>query len=129
MDELQNEFNSAAEHVQFSANQSAVAQSDLLILYGLYKQATCEGEFEKTARPGFFEFKAKEKYNAWASVAQLDGATAKRQYIENVRRIFPKYCYDPAIRSTNSLNKTVSRMVCQDTPDELHVFLAQDRLK
>ena len=70
MKDLQNRFNSAAEHVQLLSKES-VAESDLLQLYGLYKQATLCGEFKNATKPGFFDFKAKQKYYAWEKVATL----------------------------------------------------------
>lgn len=124
MDDLQNKFNSAAEHIQLIAGQSK--QADLLQLYGLYKQATCHGDFATTPKPGFFDFKRKGKYHAWSHVAELEADEAKQRYIKMVQSLSPDYIYDPTVRSTNSMVKCVSRMAPQiDSQDELHQFLAR----
>ena len=128
MDDFQNRFNSAAEHVQLIAEQTS--KSDLLKLYGLYKQSTCHGDFDSAPKPGFFDFKGKEKYNAWLQVSRLDQNESRLKYIKLVQSISPDYVYDSAVRSSNSMTKTVSRMVPQaENGEQLHYFLAQDRLK
>ena len=56
--------------------------SDLLRLYGLYKQATAgdaSGE-----RPGALDFKGRAKFDAWSALAGMTVADAQRGYVQLV---------------------------------------------
>lgn len=52
----------------------------LLSLYGLYKQAT-KGDASGT-RPGFTDFVARAKYDAWASRQGISADAAMQAYID-----------------------------------------------
>lgn len=52
----------------------------LLLLYGLYKQAT-EGDAPDNGEYGMFDFVAKAKYEAWKSHAGVSKKDAQNQYI------------------------------------------------
>lgn len=124
MDDLQNRFNSAAEHVAWITDKAP--KKDLLALYGLYKQAMYPGEFKDVQKPGLFDLKGKEKYRSWGAVANLTSIEAKNKYIEKVKALDPEYKYDPNVKSTNSMTKTVSRMTGNgETEDKLQFFLAR----
>lgn len=62
---------------------------DLLLLYGLYKQAT-EGD-ASGERPGGFDFKAIAKYDAWAELKGKSRDEARREYISLVDRLHQQY--------------------------------------
>ena len=84
------------------------------------------GEFKDQVKPGLFDLKGKEKYRSWAVVSNLTSIEAKNKYIEKVQALDPDYKYDPSVKSTNSMTKTVSRMTEQgDTEDKLQFFLAR----
>ena len=57
----------------------------LLRLYALYKQGS-EGDVSGD-KPGFFDFVALAKYEAWAELAGTDPGDAQRQYIDLVTRL------------------------------------------
>ena len=62
--DFEQEFNAATKHLP--SILSNVASPDLLYFYARYKQATvgpCN-----TDKPGFFDFKGKEKWNAWKAL-------------------------------------------------------------
>lgn len=80
---LDEEFNEAATSVKELASQPS--DTDLLVLYALYKQATV-GDCN-TARPGMLDFKGKAKWDAWNEKKGLDQDTAKKEYIEKVRAL------------------------------------------
>ena len=57
----------------------------LLNLYSLYKQAT-EGDVNGDS-PNMFDFVAKAKYEAWASLQGKPKETAMQEYIDLVRKL------------------------------------------
>lgn len=61
------------------------SNEDLLLMYGLYKQATLGDNMEK--RPGGFDFKAVAKYEAWLKQKGKDKEEAKKEYIALVERL------------------------------------------
>lgn len=61
------------------------SNEDLLLMYGLYKQAT-EGDNEEK-RPGGFDFKAVAKYEAWLRQKSKLRDEAKKEYIALVERL------------------------------------------
>ncbi|GAA4461007.1 acyl-CoA-binding protein [Nemorincola caseinilytica] len=58
----------------------------LLQLYSLYKQAT-EGDAPADGPSNPFDFVAKAKYNAWASLDGTSADTAMQQYIDVVNKL------------------------------------------
>jgi diazepam-binding inhibitor (GABA receptor modulator, acyl-CoA-binding protein) len=70
---------------------SKPSQSELLSLYGLYKQATVGDNTEDP--PGGFDFVAAAKYNAWKSFVGKSQEDATEEYINLVNSIAPKYMY------------------------------------
>jgi diazepam-binding inhibitor (GABA receptor modulating acyl-CoA-binding protein) len=69
------------------SKQLAVKPSNesLLNLYSLYKQAT-EGDVNGDG-PSMFDFVAKAKYEAWASLKGKSKEQAMLEYIELVRKL------------------------------------------
>jgi diazepam-binding inhibitor (GABA receptor modulator, acyl-CoA-binding protein) len=58
------------------------SDNDMLALYALYKQAT-EGDVTGS-KPGFFDFVARAKYEAWESLQGTSKEDAMQRYIEKV---------------------------------------------
>jgi diazepam-binding inhibitor (GABA receptor modulating acyl-CoA-binding protein) len=79
--ELQNRFEAAAVAVK-QLNEKP-DNDTLLRLYALYKQGS-EGDVSGE-RPGFFDFVAAAKYEAWEKLQGTDPDAAKQQYIDLVR--------------------------------------------
>ena len=64
------------------------SDSDLLILYGLYKQATI-GDCN-TDRPGFLDFKGKSKWDSWNNYQGKNQEEAMKLYIEKAKELIEK---------------------------------------
>jgi len=75
-------FSSAADFVQ--NERERISQSDLLILYGLYKQATC-GSADSTSRPSLLNYKDRQKYDAWNACSTLSPVAAMAKYVDKVK--------------------------------------------
>ena len=61
------------------------SNEDLLLMYGLYKQATMGDNKEE--RPGGFDFKAVAKYDAWAKQKGKSKEQAREEYIALIDRL------------------------------------------
>ncbi|MDJ0657505.1 MAG: acyl-CoA-binding protein [Xanthomonadales bacterium] len=57
----------------------------MLKLYSLYKQGS-EGDVTGE-KPGFFDFVASAKYEAWEQLSGMDSSEAKQKYVELVNRL------------------------------------------
>jgi acyl-CoA-binding protein len=64
---------------------SKPSNESLLNLYSLYKQAT-EGDVNEES-PNMFDFVAKAKYEAWASLQGKPKETAMQEYIDLVQKL------------------------------------------
>ena len=64
------------------------SNSELLDLYGLFKQAT-EGDV-KGSRPGLLDQKGRAKFDAWTSRKGVSGADAKARYVALVGELVRK---------------------------------------
>lgn len=84
---MSTEFLEAAEKVK--TLKSKPNDSEMLELYGLYKQATV-GDVN-TDRPGLFDMKGKAKWDAWESRKGLGKDDAEKQYIVVVKRLTDIY--------------------------------------
>lgn len=71
------------------AFSSRPTDDDLLELYALYKQAT-EGDVTGES-PGFFDFVARAKYEAWKKLEGTGKEEAMRQYIDKAEALKPGY--------------------------------------
>ena len=65
------------------------SNEELLLLYGLFKQAT-EGDNEGT-RPTGFDFKAMAKFDAWTNQKGKSREDAQREYISLVDDLQQRY--------------------------------------
>lgn len=85
--DLESTFQAAADYVSVS---SADFSSDkLLLFYGYYKQAT-HGSCD-TPKPGYFDFKNKQKWEAWNKLGELSKEEAMQKYIELITTINPQW--------------------------------------
>ena len=64
-------------------------ERELLILYGLYKQALFGNN--KSPKPFLFDFKNSLKWNAWNDLQGMGKNKAKNQYIDYVEILKNKY--------------------------------------
>ena len=81
--DLQQQFESAVTRSKDLTKRPS--NEDLLLLYGLYKQAT-EGD-ATGERPGGFDFKAIAKYDAWAELKGKPKESAMKEYISHVEKL------------------------------------------
>lgn len=70
--------------------------TELLELYGLFKQGTQDPPFEQTKAPGMFELKEKAKRNAWQKINDegVKPADAQKRYIALVKKLKEQYGYN-----------------------------------
>lgn len=80
---LADDFEAAQQRV--NGLSTAPSQSDLLELYGLYKQAKL-GDVDGK-RPGMLDLKGRAKYDAWSARKGTSGDDAMRAYIALVDRL------------------------------------------
>ena len=85
---LDEEFESAAVRVKNLSKRPT--DSDLLLLYGLYKQAT-EGSARVSQKPAIYDLKVTAKWNAWYANTGMTKTTAKTKYVELVKDFQKKY--------------------------------------
>jgi acyl-CoA-binding protein len=85
--ELQQQFESAlAQSKELTQRPS---NTELLELYGLYKQAT-DGDVTGE-RPGGFDFKGIAKYDAWAELKGKTKEQAMQDYINLMEKLYQQY--------------------------------------
>jgi len=82
-DELKARFEQAS--VDIKALEQRPSDNDMLALYALYKQGT-EGD-AKGEKPGFFDFVARAKYEAWEGLQGTSAEEAMQRYIDKVRSL------------------------------------------
>ena len=83
-------FEAAAERVKGLAK--GAAQSELLALYGLFKQAT-KGDVTaggNPSRPSVFDPRGRAKWDAWRARGGLTSADARGQYVAEVEKLAAK---------------------------------------
>lgn len=80
-------FNKAATYLQTLA--SNLPQDKLLHFYARYKQAT-EGPCN-IPRPGFFDFKGKQKWEAWKNMGNMSKDNAMVEYVSAMRETDPEW--------------------------------------
>lgn len=81
---LEQSFRDAAARIKTRA-ASTPSMSDLLILYGLYKQVT-EGGCN-IAQPWAIQVEARAKWEAWNKNKSMDRMNAMRNYIDKVEEL------------------------------------------
>ncbi|KAJ1914959.1 hypothetical protein H4219_004558 [Mycoemilia scoparia] len=87
MSDLETKFKAAAEEVNKLTTKPN--NEELLSLYAHFKQAT-KGQ-DRGERPGFMDFKARAKYDAWAALGTMTSKEAMEKYIEIVEDLKKKY--------------------------------------
>ena len=85
--ELQRLFNDAAKYFESIAHK--LPPEVLLKFYARYKQAR-EGPCN-IEKPGFFNFQAKEKWQAWKSLENMSKEFAMKEYIAKLNEIDPEW--------------------------------------
>lgn len=82
-DDLKARFEQASVDVKSLSQRPS--DNDMLALYALYKQAT-EGDVAGD-KPGFFDFVARAKYEAWEGLKGTGAEEAMQKYIDKVRSL------------------------------------------
>ncbi len=82
-DDLKARFEQASVDVKSLSQRPS--DNDMLSLYALYKQAT-EGDVSGD-KPGFFDFVARAKYEAWEGLQGTGAEDAMQKYIDKVRSL------------------------------------------
>lgn len=82
-DDLKARFEQASVDVKSLTQRPS--DNDMLSLYALYKQAT-EGDVSGD-KPGFFDFVARAKYEAWEELQGIGAEEAMQKYIDKVRSL------------------------------------------
>ncbi len=82
-DDLKASFAKAAKDVKKLSSRPS--DDDLLELYALYKQAT-EGD-SSGDKPGFFDFVARAKFEAWEELAGISSEDAMARYVKKVKSL------------------------------------------
>lgn len=82
-DDLKGRFEQASVDVKGLSQRPG--DEDMLALYALYKQAT-EGDVAGE-KPGFFDFVARAKYEAWEALQGTSAEDAMQRYIDKVRAL------------------------------------------
>ena len=84
MDVLEKNFQSAIEIVNNLKKKPS--NEDLLIIYGLFKQAKFGNN--EDPQPGFFDFKGSKKWEAWNNNKDMSQDDAKQNYINKAMELF-----------------------------------------
>ncbi|KAK0345124.1 acyl-CoA-binding protein (ACBP)/diazepam binding inhibitor (DBI)/endozepine (EP) [Friedmanniomyces endolithicus] len=73
------------------------SDTELLELYGLFKQGTQDPPFEQTKAPGMFEIKEKAKRGAWEKLVKdgVSPADAQKKYVALVTALKARHGYTP----------------------------------
>ena len=79
-------FQDAQDRVRKLARRPS--NSELLDLYGLFKQAT-DGD-AKGSRPGLLDLKGRAKFDAWSSRKGMASADARKRYVALVGELVKK---------------------------------------
>lgn len=87
MDDLEEKFKRAASHLELVAPE--LSAEDLLEFYGLYKQATvgpCT-----IPKPSWYQAQAKQKWEAWKRLGDMNTEDAMNGYIEKLTSVYPSW--------------------------------------
>lgn len=82
-DGLEATFSRASGYLQGLA--ATLSTEKLLYFYARYKQA-CEGPCN-TGKPGFFDFKGKQKWEAWKALGNMTKEDAMTEYVKGISEI------------------------------------------
>ena len=81
--DLKSDFEAASERIKKVKERPD--NDTLLRLYALYKQGS-EGDVSG-AKPGFFDFVATAKYEAWAKLKGTKSEDAQKKYVDLVNKL------------------------------------------
>jgi diazepam-binding inhibitor (GABA receptor modulating acyl-CoA-binding protein) len=84
---VDSKFNKAAEDIKNLTEKPT--NEELLMLYGLYKQATV-GDVSGD-RPGMFDPKGRAKWDAWQKNEGMEKNDAKEEYVKYANTLLQKY--------------------------------------
>lgn len=87
VEDLETVFSKAAAHLPSVA--TALAQDKLLFFYARYKQAN-EGACD-TPKPGFFDFKGRQKWEAWKNLGDMSKKDAMKEYVSAIADVDPDW--------------------------------------
>lgn len=87
MDVIENNFQTSVRDI--NNLNSKPSEEELLKIYGLYKQSLFGDN--NADRPGFFDFKAKKKWDSWTSEKGKTKTRAMMEYTEYVNMLKRKY--------------------------------------
>lgn len=88
VEDLRRKFLVAAEEIKLLSQKPC--DEELLLLYGLYKQAN-EGSCKDSQKPSFFDLKNMSKWNAWDANRGMSKSKAMKEYIQVVDDLKKKY--------------------------------------
>lgn len=89
MEDFEQLFNSAVEHIKSKTGKTAVSTDDKLKFYALFKQVT-EGDC-KTREPSRFNVVAHSKWSAWMSMKGTTKEEAMKLYVRKLSAIDPEF--------------------------------------
>ncbi|KAK9882102.1 hypothetical protein WA026_018946 [Henosepilachna vigintioctopunctata] len=107
--ELDQTFERAADHLPRLL--SNLDDQILLTLYAYYKQGK-EGVCN-TAKPSWFDFKGRSKWEAWNKLKNMSQEEAKTLYVETIKKIDPNF----ECKSTKEKDSWVCVSTLQNTRD------------
>jgi diazepam-binding inhibitor (GABA receptor modulating acyl-CoA-binding protein) len=84
--DLEKEFNDMAKQVKDLKTRPS--NSDLLVLYGLYKQCTV-GDCD-ISQPWAVQLEARAKWDAWNEYKGTDTAKAMKKYVKKAKELIEK---------------------------------------
>lgn len=87
-DSLEDRFEEAATRVR--KLKMRPTDQELLMLYGLYKQAK-DGNYDSVNYPPFYQVKERAKWDSWRSNSGMSRSRAMSQYIKVVDELVQKY--------------------------------------
>lgn len=113
------DFDKAVDRVRRSTQN--LDSSTLLLLYGRYKIAT-DGVCT-TAKPSFFDFRGRQKWESWKSLGDMTPLQAKTEYIRLVdEKLNVDEQNESKNRSRSGLGQAISKFAIEDTVDDLDEF-------
>ncbi|XP_071541534.1 acyl-CoA-binding domain-containing protein 6 isoform X1 [Panulirus ornatus] len=87
VEDLETVFNKAAAYLPSVA--TSLPQDKLLFFYARYKQAN-EGACN-TPKPGFFDFKGRQKWEAWKNLGGMSKKDAMKEYVSAIADVDPDW--------------------------------------
>jgi len=98
------DFEKAAVHMKSLVGR--LETEDLLFFYGRYKQAR-SGPCQEP-KPSFFEFQAKQKWNAWTQLGNMSKEQAMQEYVDKMDEVDPGWLDKVDLSSADPDEKEMS---------------------